>query len=66
MSPSPIPRADVVSPGHGLKRRCDNCRGYTTETAGSSYFRKVLWHCPKCTTARKAATASAATTEPTA
>jgi hypothetical protein len=47
-------------PGHAITRRCDNCRAYTTETSGSSWHRKVWWHCAKCTAARKAAT------EPTA
>lgn len=64
MKANPIPRTDVVSPGHGVKRRCDNCHGYTTETAGSSWVRKVWWHCPRCTAARRAAPAT--TTEPTA
>jgi hypothetical protein len=46
----------VASPGHAITRRCDGCRRFTTQIEGSSWFRKILWHCPTCTTARRANT----------
>jgi hypothetical protein len=60
MKPNPIPRADVISPGHAPTRRCDACNRFTSQTLGGSYFRKTMWHCPACTAARKASTGTTA------